>query len=342
MRTKLPKILVTGAAGFIGSAFVRLLIRRDCPRQSNKKAFRRGLSLIVLDKLTYAGDLERLKEVEGKYKFYKADICNKARIEAIFKKERPQIVVNFSAETHVDRSILDSAPFIKTNITGTQILLDASKKYGVSKFIHISTDEIYGDIKKGSFSEDSPLHPNSPYAASKAAADLLISSYIRTYNFPAIIIRPCNNYGPWQYPEKLIPLAILKILRKEKIPIYAKGENVREWLYVGDCSEGILQVLKKGKIGEVYNLGSSQERQNLEVAKMILSILNAPRSMIKFVKDRPGHDIRYRLNSQKVFKEIGWKPKIKFEKGLEMTVDWCLKNKDWLLSKWEKIAPLYE
>jgi len=323
------KILITGGAGFIGSAFVRQVVKT-------------GYKVTVIDKLTYAGDLERLKEVEGKYKFYKADICNKARIESIFKKEKPQIVVNFSAETHVDRSILDSAPFIKTNITGTQILLDASRKYGVSKVIHISTDETYGDIKKGSFSEDSPLHPNSPYAASKAAADLLISSYIRTYNFPAIIIRPCNNYGPWQYPEKLIPLAVLKILRKEKIPIYAKGENVREWLYVGDCAEGILQVLKKGRIGEIYNLGSSQEKQNLEVAKMILSMLNAPRSMIQFVKDRPGHDIRYRLNSQKVFREIGWKPKIRFAKGLEITIDWCLKNKDWLLSKWEKIAPLYE
>lgn len=334
MRKRICKILVTGGAGFIGSAFVRLLLSRDSSP--------RGLSLIVVDKLTYAGDLERLKEFEGKYKFYKSDICDKKRIEQIFKKEKPDIIVNFSAETHVDRSIVNSIPFLETNIMGTQDLLDISKKYKIQKFIHISSDEVYGDIEKGKFTEDSPLKPNSPYAASKAAADLLIKSYVRTYNFPAIIIRPCNNYGPGQYPEKLIPLAVLKILKKEKIPIYAKGTNVREWLYVEDCVEGILQILEKGKIGEIYNLGSLQEKRNIEVAREIIKILKKDEDAIKFVKDRPGHDIRYSLDSNKVFKEIGWLPKLNFEEGLKNTVSWCLEHKGWLLSKWEDIAKLYD
>ena len=339
-----PKLLITGGAGFIGSAFVRLLLNRDCPEslrqfrgihpeRSEGPSKLRGLSLIVVDKLTYAGDLERLKEVEGKYKFYKADICDKKYIESIFKKEEPEIIVNFSAETHVDRSILDSKAFLQTNIIGTQVLLDISRKYRIKKFIQISTDECYGEIKKGSFTEDSPLKPNSPYAASKASADLLIRSYIRIYGFPAIIIRPCNNYGPWQYPEKLIPLAILKILKNKKIPIYADGKNVREWLYVEDCAQGILQILEKGKIGEIYNLGSQEEKQNIEVVKMILKILKRDQNLIEFVEDRPGHDIRYSLDSAKVFSEIGWRPKLKFEDGLRITVQWGLKHKGWLVSK---------
>jgi dTDP-glucose 4,6-dehydratase len=348
MREGLSKILVTGAAGFIGSAFARLLLNRDCsagtvpegdcPKQYNLK----GLSLIVIDKLTYAGDLARLKEVKGRYKFYKADICSKRQMESIFAKEKPQIVANFAAETHVDRSILDSVPFIETNITGTQVLLDASRKYGISKVIHISTDEIYGDIPQGEFLENTTLNPSSPYSASKAAADLLVKSYIRTFKFPAIIVRPSNNYGPWQYPEKLIPLAVLKILRGEKVPVYAKGENVREWLYVEDCASGVLQIMEKAKAGEIYNLGSGQEKQNIEVVKAILSIMKADESRIEFVKDRPGHDIRYKLNSQKVQREIGWQPKVQFEEGIRRTVEWCLSNKKWLLARWSKIAPLYK
>lgn len=254
MRKKLYKILVTGGAGFMGSEFVRQAVKRvSSPR--------RRLSLIIVDKLTYAGDLRRLEEVKGKYKFYKADICNQVVMESIFKKEHPEIVVHFAASTHVDRSIQDASPFIETNIKGTQILLDVSRKYKIKKFIHISSDEVYGEIKKDSFSEDSPLRPNSPYAASKAAADLLIKSYIRTYNFPAIIVRPCNNYGSWQYPEKLIPLAILKALRNEKIPVYGKGQNIREWLYVSDCIDAIFLILEKGKIDEIYNIGSGQEKE---------------------------------------------------------------------------------
>jgi len=325
MRAGLPKILVTGGAGFIGSAFVRAAVKK-------------GNKVVIIDKLTYAGDLERLKEISGNLKFYKADIYNKKQVESIFKREKADIVVSFAAETHVDRSILDSRIFMETNILGTQVLLDISRDCKIKRFIHISSDEVYGEIKKGEFNENSPLKPNSPYAASKAAADLLIKAYVRTYGFPAIIIRPSNNYGPWQYPEKLIPLSISKILRNEKIPLFAKGENVREWLYVEDCAEGILQIVKKGKKGETYNLGSNEERQNIEVVKMILNILNEPLDLIQFVKDRPGHDIRYRLNSQKIFNETGWKPKMKFEDGIKLTVQWCLRHKDWLLSKSKGIA----
>ncbi|MCM8762854.1 MAG: dTDP-glucose 4,6-dehydratase [Candidatus Omnitrophica bacterium] len=341
MRQKLPKILVTGGAGFMGSAFVRRLCGEGS-RPSHFSAYSRDLSPIVVDKLTYAGDLARLGEIKGKYKFYRADIADENRIESIFRKEKPQIIVNFAAESHVDRSIKDPVSFIKTNIIGTQVLLDISRKYGVSKFIHISTDEVYGDIRKGKFNEDSPLRPSSPYAASKAAADLLIKSYIRTFNFPAIIIRPCNNYGPWQYPEKLIPLSILKILRGEKVPVYARGKNIREWLYVEDCAQGILKIMEKGRIGEIYNLGSGQERENLEVIKSIFDVLHASKDAIRFMKDRPGHDIRYRLDSRKVFKEIDWKPEIKFEIGIRLTVEWCLQHKNWLLEKWKDIAPLYK
>lgn len=712
MRQKLHKILITGGAGFIGSAFVRLLAKIDCHRRNYAKVIKRGISLnkiIVVDKLTYAGNLARLKECEGKYKFYKADICDEAQIEAIFRKEKPSILINFAAETHVDRSIVDPRPFIETNVNGTGILLELTRKFHIQKFIHIScydektraltteglktykelkkgdlvyslnpatkeieikpiekviiqpykgkmihfnnkridlmvtpnhkmlifntskkvkkllietaeevsqrsifympegywkgkseefldikgygrvktkdlmyilgvfigdgfiayqekqtktktglarkeyleksrdkhsgrfkkiekignhistshgyriffdipendkcrrrveetlsnlgikyhchkgkagthlyftskifmdifaqcgkgandkhiprwalayspkylsfllgglmdsdgyngkiyhtvserlvshicelciklnlkpsihrrhcisfingrriegevyyifvantpksisrhknkiinyegdiwclkvkdnknflverngrfdfcgnTDEVYGEIPKGKFTENSPLKPNSPYAASKAAADLLVNAYIRTYNFPAIIIRPSNNYGLWQYPEKLIPLTILKILRNEKIPVYSEGKNVREWLYVDDCVEGIFQILKKGKIGEIYNLGSNEEKENIEVVKEILKILKANKNLIQFVKDRPGHDIRYSLNSKKVRQETRWMPKTKFEDGLKKTAEWCIAHKLWLLNKYRCIAPLYK
>lgn len=329
MRSRLCKILITGGAGFIGSVFTRLAVKR-------------GYQVIVADKLTYAGDLERLKEIKGRYKFYKVDISHKRQMESIFKREKPEMLVNFAAQTHVDRSIQHAGPFLETNILGTQVLLDAVRKYKLNKVIHLSTDEVYGEILKGQFSEGSPLKPNSPYAASKAAADLLIKAYIRTYNFPAIIIRPCNNYGPWQYPEKLIPLATLKILRREKVPVYGNGKNMREWLYVEDCAEGILQILEKGGTGEIYNLGSGEERQNIEVVKMILEILKKKQNMMEFVKDRPGHDIRYSLSSQKVFNEIGWQPNIKFKDGVRFTIQWCLAHKNWLLIKWQNISGLYK
>lgn len=317
-------LLITGGAGFIGSEFV-------------KQAIKHGYKVIVVDKLTYAGDLDRLKEVEGKYKFYKIDICNKKKIEEMFNKEKPVVLVNFAAQTHVDRSIIDAKPFIKTNIEGTQVLLDAARKYKIKKFLQISTDEVYGEIRKGKFSENSPLKPNSPYSASKAAADLMVKAYMRTYNLPAIIIRPCNNYGPWQYPEKFIPLTILKILKNEKIPLYGEGKNIREWLYVQDCVEAIFKVLKKGKIGQIYNLGSGEEKENIEVVKEILKILNKSENIIKFVQDRPGHDFRYSLNSEKLCKEINWQPKVKFVEGLKRVINWYKTHKSWVLSKGKKI-----
>jgi dTDP-glucose 4,6-dehydratase len=322
MRKKLPKILVTGGAGFIGSEFVKQLINKDCPWK--------GLSLTIVDKLTYAGDLERLKTVKSRYRFYKADICNKAQIDSIFKKEKPGIILNFAAESHVDRSIKDASPFIDTNIKGVQVLLEASRKHKVNRFLHISTDEVYGEIERGKFSEDSPLHPSSPYAASKAAADLLINSYIRTYHFPAIIIRPSNNYGPWQYPEKLISLTIAKLLRDEKTPVYGIGQNVREWLHVSDCVEAIFLILKKGRVGEIYNIGSTEEKTNIETVKQIIKCLGKSEKLIKFVKDRPGHDLRYSLDTRKLRTELGWKPKIKFQRGLSDTVIWYTENKKWL------------
>ena len=329
MRRKLSKILVTGGAGFIGSAFVRL-------------ALRRGYKIVIVDKLTYAGDLKRLQELKGRYKFYRTDICNLRQIETVFRKERPYSVLNFAAATHVDRSIQDASDFIKTNVLGAEVLFKVSRKYGVNKFIQVSSDEVYGDIRRGAFSEKYPLNPSSPYSATKASADLLLKSYIRTFQFPGIIVRPSNNYGPWQYPEKFIPLAILKILRNEKIPVYAKGKNVREWLFVDDCAGGILKILEKGKVGEVYNIGSNQEKQNIEVAKTLVKLLDADKRLISFVKDRPGHDIRYRLNCGKIKEEIGWVARVNFEEGLRRTIYWCVNHKDWLFSKWSNIARIYK
>lgn len=323
------KILITGGAGFIGSAFVRLAIRRN-------------FKIVIIDKLTYAGDIKRISDVLKECKFYKAGIENGQVVERIFAKEKPDYVINFAAETHVDRSILSAKEFIVTNVLGTEVLLGAARKNKVKKFIHMSTDEVYGDIKKGEFFEEYPLIPSSPYSASKAAADLLIKSYIRTYDFPAIIVRPSNNYGPWQYPEKLIPRAILTILKGGNVPVYAQGKNVREWLYVDDCAEGILKILQAGKIGEAYNIGSDQERQNIFVVKTLLRIMGVQQSRIEFVKDRPGHDIRYKLNSDKLKKATGWRPKIKLEDGLKATVSWYRKNSPWLFTKSEEVSRLYK
>ncbi|MBU0548504.1 MAG: dTDP-glucose 4,6-dehydratase [Candidatus Omnitrophica bacterium] len=332
---KYNNILVTGGAGFIGSAFVRLLSK--------------GLSLkgtvpeiIIVDKLTYAGDLERLEEVKGRFKFYKTDICSKNGVGSIFAKEKPDIVVHFAAESHVDRSINDATPFVETNIKGTQVLLDASRKHNIKKFILISTDEVYGEIVNGRFNENSPIKPNSPYAASKAAADLLVQAYIRTNKFPAVIIRPSNNYGPWQYPEKLIPLAILRILGEGKVPVYGRGLNVREWLYVDDCARGIMTIMRKGKIGQTYNLGSACESKNIDTVKLLLKTLGVSQDRFEFVKDRLGHDIRYSLNSRKVTRDLGWKPSIKLAQGLKLTVDWSLKRQAWLKSKLGDVNKLYK
>ncbi|WP_457640399.1 dTDP-glucose 4,6-dehydratase [Persephonella sp.] len=326
------KLLVTGGAGFIGSEFVR-------------QAVEKGFETIVVDKLSYAGDLERLKDVEGKITFYKADITNKEFIEHIFKTEKPDIVVHWAAESHVDRSILDASPFIETNVKGTQVLLDVAKENDIKQFINIATDEVYGELgEEGQFYEDTPLIPNSPYSASKASADMLGRAYHKTYGLPVITVRPSNNYGWWQYPEKLIPVVILKALNEEPIPVYGTGQNVREWLFVSDCAESIFEIMEKGKEGEIYNVGSGEEKRNIEVVKAILSILGKPEDLIEFVKDRPGHDFRYSLNTEKIEKEIGWKAKIKFEEGIEKTVKWYLDNIDWVERKlkylkeyWEKV-----
>jgi len=247
-------------------------------------------------------------------------------MEKIFRRERPSFIAHFAAESHVDRSIEDASPFIETNVKGTQVMLDCSRKSGIRRFLHVSTDEVYGEIARGSFSEGSPFNPNSPYSVSKAAADMLVRAYQRTYGLPTLIVRMSNNYGPWQFPEKLIPVAISKARAGEKIPVYAKGHNVREWLYVSDCAEAIWLVLEKGKIGSAYNIGSGQEYRNIDTVRMILKIMGRPLGLIEFVKDRPGHDIRYSLCTEKIRKELGWKAQTKFPDGLKATIEWYLKH----------------
>ncbi len=314
----MKKILVSGGAGFIGSEFVR-------------QGVSRGYSIIVLDKLTYAGDLRRLPKTG--IKFYQEDITNKDAVLRVLKRENPAFIVNFAAETHVDRSIFDATPFIETNVKGTQVLLDAVRIHPVERFLHISTDEVYGEIKEGRFTEDSPLSPNSPYAVSKAASDMLVKAYHRTYNLPVLIARPCNTYGPYQYPEKLIPLTTLLASQNKPCPVYGEGKNVREWLYLSDCADGIWTILEKGRAGEIYNVGSGEERENIEVVRKILLLLQKPLDLIEFVRDRPGHDFRYALSCEKIEKELSWKAKTKFEEGLEKTIGWYLENIPWLAEK---------
>jgi dTDP-glucose 4,6-dehydratase len=317
----MKKLLVTGGAGFMGSEFVRSGVRK-------------GYAMVVVDNLTYAGDMERLKEVEEDIAFYRADITDKDSIEHIFKTEEPVAVVHFAAESHVDRSILDASPFLDTNIKGTQVLLDNAGKYGSEKFINISTDEVYGEIRgEGQFYETTPLNPNSPYSVSKAAADMLGRAYHRTHGIPVITVRPSNNYGPWQYPEKFIPVIILKALNSEKVPVYGKGENIREWLFVSDCIDAVFEILEKGKIGEIYNVGSGEEKRNIDVVKTVLKLLGKPEDLIEFTKDRPGHDLRYSLNTDKISGQIGWKSKIKFPEGVDRTVKWYMDNMKWMNSK---------
>lgn len=326
----MKRLLVTGGAGFIGSEFVR-------------QGVIKGYAITVVDKLTYAGDMERLREVEGDIVFYHADITNREFINRIFKKERPDAVVHWAAESHVDRSILDAAPFLETNVKGTQVLLEASRISGVERFVNISTDEVYGELgSNGRFFETTPLNPNSPYSVSKASSDMLGRAYYRTYGLPVVTVRPSNNYGPWQYPEKLIPLAILKAQDNERIPVYGRGENVREWLFVSDCAEALFTILEKGAPGEVYNVGSGEEKRNIEVVKDILQILGRPEGLIEFVKDRPGHDFRYSLNSEKIGKQLGWQSKVHFQEGIERTVGWYMGNMGWLKDKLEYLTSYWK
>lgn len=322
------KILVTGGAGFIGSNFVHHMVGKYPDDQ-----------IINLDLLTYAGNLENLKAVEDKpnYKFVRGDIADRGFIMELFDRERPDIVVNFAAESHVDRSITDPGVFVRTNVMGTQVLLDAAKEYGVQRYHQVSTDEVYGDLPLDRpdlfFHEDTPLHTSSPYSSSKASADLFVLAYHRTYGLPVSISRCSNNYGPYHFPEKLIPLIISRALADEKLPVYGKGENVRDWLHVSDHCEAIDLIIHQGKVGEVYNVGGHNEKTNLEVVKTILKALDKPESLIEFVTDRPGHDLRYAIDPTKLETELGWKPKYTFDTGIRQTIDWYLDNKEW----WENI-----
>ncbi len=318
------KILVTGGAGFIGSNFIRYILSKY-PQYK----------IMNLDKLTYAGNLDNLKDVENNtnYQFFKGDICDSELFDKLLKEE-VDAIVNFAAETHVDRSLYDPGVFVKTNVLGTQVLLEGCLKHKIQRFVQISTDEVYGSLgEKGSFTEESLLLPNSPYSASKAGADLLVRSYVKTFNLPAIITRCCNNYGPYQFPEKLIPLFITNALDNKELPIYGDGLYVRDWIYVEDHCKAIDFVIHKGRIGELYNISSHVEKTNLDITRVILENLEKPASLIKHVKDRPAHDRRYSLNADKIRKELGWKPEVSFEQGMQLTIDWYMKNKDW----WQKI-----
>ena len=323
------KLLVTGGAGFIGSNFIRYIITNYPDDQ-----------VINFDKLTYAGNLDNLKDLEQdvRYKFYKGDIADpKAVDQAIGLIDEVDAIVNFAAETHVDRSILSGGSFVQTDVYGTYILLEAVKKHQIKRYIHISTDEVYGSIEKGSFTEDSTLKPNSPYSASKAGGDLQVRAYHKTYGLPVIITRSSNNYGPYHYPEKIIPLFITNAIEGKKLPLYGDGKNVRDWLFVADNCAGIDTVLRKGKVGEVYNIAGEQERTNVEITKLILKELDKPESLIEYVKDRPGHDRRYSLDCSKL-KKLGYKPSVDFETGIKRTVAWYLQNKEW----WKKIKDKQE
>ncbi|MBD5423660.1 MAG: dTDP-glucose 4,6-dehydratase [Allobaculum sp.] len=318
------KILVTGGAGFIGSNFVNYMVNAY-PEDE----------IINLDALTYAGNLENLKEVEDKpnYKFIKGDIADRKFIFDLFEKERPDVVVNFAAESHVDRSIEDPEIFVKTNVMGTTTLLDAAKEYGVKRYHQVSTDEVYGDLPLDRpdlfFTEETPLHTSSPYSSSKAAADLFVQAYHRTYGLPTTISRCSNNYGPYHFPEKLIPLMIARALADESLPVYGDGANVRDWLYVLDHCKAIDLIIRNGKEGEVYNIGGHNEKSNLEVVQTILAALNKPESLITFVSDRKGHDRRYAIDPAKLENELGWVPEENFDSGIAKTIQWYLDNEDW-------------
>lgn len=317
MTTKFSSILVTGGAGFIGSNFVRYMVNKY-PQYK----------IIVLDALTYAGNRENLQDLEGNsnYEFHHGNICDKEIVDQLVRN--CQVIINFAAETHVDRSILEAGTFIQTDVVGTFTLLEAAKKHKIARYIQISTDEVYGSIEHGSFSEGSPLQPNSPYSASKASGDLLVRAYHRTYGLPTLITRSSNNFGPYQYPEKLIPLFITNALENQPLPLYGDGKNVRDWLYVLDNCEAIDVVLHEGAVGEVYNIGGGNEMQNIQITEMILELLNKPKSLIKPVADRLGHDRRYSVDISKIEK-LGWKPRHNFQQALEETVRWYRENENW-------------
>lgn len=318
------KVLVTGGAGFIGSNFIYYM-QKHHPEYE----------ILNLDLLTYAGNPESLKEAEAvpNYRFVRGDIADTAFITALFERERFDVVVNFAAESHVDRAVLDPSVFVRTNVLGTQVLLDAARTFGVKRFHQVSTDEVYGDLPLDRpdlfFTETSPLHTSSPYSAAKAGADLLVLAYYRTFGLPVTISRCSNNYGPYQFPEKLIPLMILRALKDEPLPVYGTGENIRDWLYVEDHCAAIDLILQKGAPGELYNIGGHNEYTNLSVVKTILQELGKPESLISFVSDRPGHDRRYAIDPAKITSELGWTPSESFEHGIKKTIHWYVEHPDW-------------
>ena len=321
----MAKFLVTGGAGFIGGNFLHIMVNRYPNDQ-----------YVCIDALTYAGNMETLSPIMDKpnFKFVHENICNREAVFKLFKEEKFDYVINFAAESHVDRSIENPEIFLKTNILGTQVLMDACRKYGIKRYHQVSTDEVYGDLPLDRpdlfFYEDTPIHTSSPYSASKASADLLVLAYHRTFGLPVTISRCSNNYGPYHFPEKLIPLMIQKALRNEPLPVYGNGSNVRDWLYVGDHCNAIDLVVRKGRDGEVYNIGGHNERTNLEVVKTILKQLGKPETLITYVKDRPGHDLRYAMDPTKIEKELGWKPEHNFDTGIKATIQWNLDNQEWL------------
>jgi dTDP-glucose 4,6-dehydratase len=315
------RVLVTGGAGFIGSAFLRMLVNDTDWRAIN------------LDKLTYAGNLENLAAIENnpRYRFVQGDIADEALVASLLSEEKPDAIVHFAAESHVDRSILSPEPVVRTNFMGTFTLLEAARRASVPRFVHVSTDEVYGSLEPPlEATEQFPLNPSSPYSSSKAGSDLLARSYYVTYRFPVLITRASNNYGPYQFPEKLIPLMISNALAGEALPVYGDGLQVRDWLYVDDHCHGILEVLRKGREGEIYNIGGNRSLPNLEVVRKLLSLTGKPENLIRYVTDRPGHDRRYALSSEKLMRETGWRPVIDFEAGLARTIEWYRANTDWV------------
>ena len=321
-------ILVTGGAGFIGSNFLFYMMEKHPDYR-----------FICVDKLTYAGNLSTLEPIlkDPSFRFVKADICDRDAIRSLFRERSPDMVVNFAAESHVDRSILDPELFLQTNIVGTEVLMDACREYGVERFHQVSTDEVYGDLPIDRtdlfFTETTPLHASSPYSASKASADLLVMAYYRTYGLPVTISRCSNNYGPYQFPEKLIPLMIANALDNKPLPVYGEGINIRDWLYVEDHCKAIDLILHKGKVGEVYNIGGHNEMRNIDIVRLICKKLGKSEELITYVQDRKGHDLRYAIDPAKIHSELGWLPETRFEEGISKTIDWYLDNRSW----WQEI-----
>ena len=317
-------IIVTGGAGFIGSNFIYYQLAKH-PEDR----------IVCLDALTYAGNIASLEEAmkRDSFRFVKGDIADRACVNGLFEEEHPDIIVNFAAETHVDRSVMDPEIFLRTNVLGTQVLMDACRKYGIKRYHQVSTDEVYGDLPLDRpdllFTEETPIHASSPYSASKAGADLLVQAYARTFKLPVSITRCSNNYGAYQFPEKMIPLMISRAMADQSLPVYGKGENVRDWLHVEDHCAAIDLVMRKGREGEVYNVGGHNERSNLQVVKTILQELNKPESLIAYVTDRPGHDMRYAIDPKKIHRELGWLPQIKFADGIKETIRWYVENQQW-------------